>query len=992
MKTSFMPLVFLCCVGYIQSKPSSQPCPSGQFALKNQCVLCHPTCSECAGHELFECTSCGVDEEGLERFLHQGHCRPHCPRGTYPERARYSCLPCMANCELCVDAHVCAKCRDGYRLFGGICQVALCRVGQVEDPETGECVDCEPGCKSCTPDDPELCNSCTEGYFLYRYQCRRHCPQRTFEDQDRGLCQGCPSQCADCRSSTLCLACQPGHFLHGFDCVKECPEGTFGDGSGWRCQSCHTSCQTCHGPHMRDCDLCPSGTLPVYGQCPVPCQQGQYFDGIDSECHYCDVSCKTCFGPKALDCSSCFTGYILDQEGACVEHCVPGSFANVMSQLCEECSPNCETCEGASDKCVSCKSGPFKLLLHQGRCWSNCPDGFFETAEGMCEACEAPCVTCDVSGSQCLSCGEGNFLEGGQCRVNCSLDRSYAAADGMCRRCAPHCDACIDDKTCSKCSFLYLLLNGVCQASCPEGYFEDLDEGHCVRCHPSCATCSGPLADDCETCSTPTPKLYEGTCSEECPDSTYFETSTRECQECHQTCARCTGPEPNLCTQCGKGLALDPNTLMCGVTGDSGCPPRTFLHANRFTCQACQRQCQSCEGPGPADCLTCALPRYLHKGLCVSECPAGSYAASEEADGMDLGFCSTCDHVCATCSGASPKDCTSCSRGYLRLLHLCVSHCPTGFYADGDRCEKCHRSCDQCSGPGPESCQACPAPLLELHGTRLCVEHCPQRFYQTGQRCTQCHTSCQSCTDSNPQSCVTCDWGSILQKGVCYPRCEESRYLSLSEVCELCDGSCRHCSAAGPQSCLTCHAGFALHAMEGRCVRCCPQDLVRQHAAREEEEEQREGEQEHETCCVCDPGTALCVETPTVDQRDQSVALGPESSLSHRTAATLPTVLCLALLVALGVFGLVQARARKRLCWGRSYERLSGTAGYRQDLWNMPHGVPEPEDSADEVDVVYTSRDGSVYRRYSFIHESDAVEGEEEVEEEGDKSTQLNKA
>lgn len=54
-------LIFLCCVGFIGCKPSS-PCPSGQFLLKNQCVLCHPTCSECDGHELFECTTCGVGE------------------------------------------------------------------------------------------------------------------------------------------------------------------------------------------------------------------------------------------------------------------------------------------------------------------------------------------------------------------------------------------------------------------------------------------------------------------------------------------------------------------------------------------------------------------------------------------------------------------------------------------------------------------------------------------------------------------------------------------------------------------------------------------------------------------------------------------------------------------------------------------------------------------------------------------------------------------
>lgn len=89
--------------------------------------------------------------------------------------------------------------------------------------------------------------------------------------------------------------------------------------------------------------------------------------------------------------------------------------------------------------------------------------------------------------------------------------------------------------------------------------------------------------------------------------------------ECHQTCALCTGPEPTQCTQCVKGLALDPNTMMCGVTGDSDCPPRTFLHANQFICQACYRHCQSCEGPEPTDCQTCALPRYLHsKSACTS--------------------------------------------------------------------------------------------------------------------------------------------------------------------------------------------------------------------------------------------------------------------------------------------------------------------------------------------------------------------------------------
>lgn len=32
--------------------------------------------------------------------------------------------------------------------------------------------------------------------------------------------------------------------------------------------------------------------------------------------------------------------------------------------------------------------------------------------------------------------------------------------------------------------------------------------------------------------------------------------------------------------------------------------------------------------------------------------------------------------------------------------------------------------------------------------------------------------------DSTPQGCLSCDWGSILQDGVCYPRCEEGQYYS----------------------------------------------------------------------------------------------------------------------------------------------------------------------------------------------------------------------
>uniref|UniRef100_A0A1A8IX25 Uncharacterized protein n=1 Tax=Nothobranchius kuhntae TaxID=321403 RepID=A0A1A8IX25_NOTKU len=414
----------------------------------------------------------------------------------------------------------------------------------------------------------------------------------------------------------------------------------------------------------------------------------------------------------------------------------------------------------------------------------------------------------------------------------------YPADDGTCRRCPPHCDICSDDRTCFKCTFLYLMLNGACRASCPMEYYEDMEEGRCGQCHPTCGSCSGPLEDDCETCSSFSPKLYKGSCLKDCPTGTYYEIAAMECQECHQTCKSCIGPDPNQCSQCEKGLVLDPNTLLCGVTG---------------------------------------------------------------------------------------------------------------YYKKGSHCEKCDESCELCTGPGPESCRRCPLPLLELDGTKLCVERCPHRFYQFNEICKQCHVSCQTCTDSSPQSCETCDRGSTLKDKVCYPRCEEGRYFSEEEICESCDSSCRHCTGPRPDQCLLCHNDFALHAVENRCTRCC------QAAAN------------HTNCCVCDSGSALCVEAPQprFEEATERDVIVSSKALKHSSAA-LPVALLLAAGLGLAVLALAKAHAKRRLCWNQSYERLSGSGSI-----NMPHGVPEP-DSGDEVDVVYTTKGGSVYRRYSFIHEQEA--------------------
>lgn len=118
---------------------------------------------------------------------------------------------------------------------------------------------------------------------------------------------------------------------------------------------------------------------------------------------------------------------------------------------------------------------------------------------------------------------------------------------------------------------------------------------------------------------------------------------------------------------------------------------------------------------------------------------------------------------------------------------------------------------------------------------------------------------------------------------------------------------------------------------------------------------------------------------PRSGDDEEEADMNVSSTALKHTSAALPIALLLAAGLALALFALIKAHARRRLCWNQSYERLSGSL-------NMPHGVPEP-DSGDEVDVVYTSRGGSVYRRYSFIHEQDT-----ETHRNMDENTSLNQS
>ena len=116
---------------------------------------------------------------------------------------------------------------------------------------------------------------------------------------------------------------------------------------------------------------------------------------------------------------------------------------------------------------------------------------------------------------------------------------------------------------------------------------------------------------------------------------------------------------------------------------------------------ACDSSCGTCAGSATF-CLTCANNQLSSQGKCVASCPSNSFSSS--------GSCIPCHPDCATCSGASFNQCSSCSANRPVLTSgRCLSTCSKTQYFDktSSTCQSCDSSCSSCSGPGPSNCLAC---------------------------------------------------------------------------------------------------------------------------------------------------------------------------------------------------------------------------------------------------------------------------------------------
>ncbi|CAK5090664.1 unnamed protein product [Meloidogyne enterolobii] len=141
----------------------------------------------------------------------------------------------------------------------------------------------------------------------------------------------------------------------------------------------------------------------------------------------------------------------------------------------------------------------------------------------------------------------------------------------------------------------------------------------------------------------------------------------------------------------------------------------------------------------------------------------------------------------------------------------CVSHCDTGFYADGDKCKRCSSDCETCSSG--ELCDTC-------HGAKLLID---VKHYG--------HLDHGRCVDSCPSGLVAVYKSTIQAKCVLKINTCAAGYFQSDQatgVCLDCDKACSLCHGPGPLQCDQCAPGYGNSSI-GYCRPCCSTDQLQQH-------------------------------------------------------------------------------------------------------------------------------------------------------------------
>ncbi|KAM9742841.1 proprotein convertase subtilisin/kexin type 5b isoform 1-T1 [Menidia menidia] len=934
-------------------------CQAGHYPMGGRCNLCHHTCQECTDEGPDKCTSCDTDTFGVARYLFQSQCRETCPEKFF-HSGRMRCEACPEDCIICAAANHCLRCSPGHKLKDAHCVPLECDKDEVSDAENEGCLHCDEGCEKCKRKDSQdqeqktVCLKCEDGYYQLDTDCHKSCPDRTYSVTSTMLCAPCEDKnCAICDQSQ-CHWCIEGFSVFEGECVDHCEEGFFMDEDSGECEPCHRSCRSCGGPRNEDCDSCEDGLSLINGECLegtqlAACPENQYRNS-KKECEQCHSSCKTCFAAEKDACSSCYTDRFLTAKQTCLSHCPSGTFGNKTSGKCEDCLKGCVICQDAK-VCQQCGHG---LYLQEGVCVVECQRAF--PKDGVCQPCAPECESCMESPSHCLSCEKPLLLWDHSCKSKCP--KGYYGNNTECHQCSDHCSKCNKDGLCQMCSEYYFLHDDKCVDDCPAGYFASEKQQECVRCHADCASCDGPDIDDCDVCRNPKAVRYNGECLPTCPNNTFHDKSTNECRDCDKSCLSCSGHGPSNCLTCDPNRRKDASGHCVWY---SQCSLNTYMSPNG-ECKQCHTLCDRCSGPGEKRCLSCKEPRFLMNNTCVKECPVGYYA-----EDRDERRCERCHYSCQSCVGHHSVQCDTCKPGFFKQGSSCVETCSESHFGDPATmvCERCDPSCGQCSGSGNGNCLSCREGYVYLEQWGQCLKKCPAGYYKGRQSttCRKCHPTCKTCSGGGALFCLSCHNGYVFNSGICYNPCFVGFYAASQDSesekpkCEACDPSCEGCHGPSMRDCTLCPASQIL-SDDGRCLSCCGNVTLPNDKPLSRE------------CCDCKSSTVEC---------KLSVNFVMTTAENLGRTARLFSVSCVLVIISVGVgvFFVLSVRSKVRALTpkigSRGYERVDTgekpvpqvtTSTYGEYNDKITESVDKEED--DDEDIVYMTKDGTVYRKFKY--------------------------
>ncbi|KAF8898212.1 insulin-like growth factor binding protein [Gymnopilus junonius] len=425
------------------------------------------------------------------------------------------------------------------------------------------------------------------------------------------------------------------------------------------------------------------------------------------------------------------------------------SLLNVQSSAC---SPPCSgngVCS-ASGTCT-CPTG------FTGSSCEACAEGFFGPT---CQPCPTGCGSCDqgISGSgRCLTPNVINAPS------TCDCLNGECGANGQCT-CNPGWTTSSNGTACAQCApGFFLTSTGDCQV-CQLGCSQCSDgTGECVSCKQGFTQ----NANDKTKCDPLPSSTSSGTV---CPDGSF--SAGAQCSPCSPSCRTCTGPSSNQCILCAQGTYLfNSNCISADTNGVCQGTNGMIADNNKNECDTCGAKCTSCKIPNfsvasTVDQLQCTgcLPGFvLSGGKCIDSCPSGTFLSPQ-----DNLTCTACSSSCGTCAG-SADFCLTCASGQLASSGQCVSACPSNTFSSSGSCLKCHPDCATCSGPSFNQCSSCPSELPVLTNGR-CLPTCAktQFFDKTTSSCQACDSSCSSCSGSGSSSCLACSSTTqVLRAGSC---------------------------------------------------------------------------------------------------------------------------------------------------------------------------------------------------------------------------------